>query len=270
MTAPHVDSVKRTRALTTIGLSSLLVGCLLQCPFPAAVRVPARLNSLRCAEIEVDLDFIRADLTGRDEILKNLYCVDVGAPDDAVFWGRWSESSWYKLSGDGASSRRLWNLRNLLIEFDEYGVVVRHRVVSDKELLKEVAPLLGRRTLVSDFSKPVEIPVSHRRQLAGDLGGPLAHGTYAPATLVLGKDYVLFEEPAPGHHNFKVTPTKITRLRQAKLLDREEGDPKFSFLVLHFSRKTPAGRKITFRLHSSNVIPLLKYVISMSPNVKFK
>ena len=121
--------------------------------------------------------------------------------------------------------------------------------------------------------RPIEIPVYHRKQLGGlgrDYPDPGGHGTYAPGTLVLGKDYVQFEEPAPGKHNFKVRPTKITRLRQAKLRDREAGDPRFSFLVLHFSRKTPAGSKITFQLHSSNVIPLLKCVISMSPNVKFK
>ena len=219
----------------------------------------------------MDLDFIRAGLTGRDEVLNNLYCVDVGAPDDAIFWGRWSDSSWYKVS-EGAN-KRLWNIRNLLIEFDEWGVVERHRVVSDKELLKELAPLLDRRTLVSDFSRPIEIPVYHRKQLGGlgrDYPDPGGHRTYAPGTLVLGKDYVQFEEPAPGKHNFKVRPTKITRLRQAKLRDREAGDPRFTFLVLHFSRKTPAGSKITFQLHSSNVIPLLKCGISMSPNVKFK
>ena len=119
--------------------------------FPVPLRVPTRLKSLSCAEIEVDLDFIRAGLTGRDEVLNNLYCVDVGAPDDAIFWGRWSDSSWYKVS-EGAN-KRLWNIRNLLIEFDEWGVVERHRVVPDKELLRELAPLLDRRTLVSDFSK---------------------------------------------------------------------------------------------------------------------
>ena len=69
MAAPHVDSVKYTHfrnalALTTIGLSALLMGCRGALPpLPVPIPVPPRLETLRCAETKVDLDFIRAGLT---------------------------------------------------------------------------------------------------------------------------------------------------------------------------------------------------------------
>lgn len=140
--------------------------------------------------------------------------------DDRLFLGRWASSSWgvYSfagvggLSGGGISSeewKRHWGTHNVLIDFDEKGLVRQYRVFPDSELVKELAARVAESPNRSlDLSKPMEIRVP--------LYGP--KGRYFDGTPALGSDSLEFrEDKGSGMHNFKIAPKQIRTLSLARV-----------------------------------------------------
>lgn len=117
----------------------VLVGC-------AIVPMKTRTVGTTGKENRMDLKFIQADKTTRDEVATNLAWMDTGFKHQRLFWGRWYRSS----SGGGSiftpteiplpipNGARYWHVHNLLVEFNAKGVVERFGDFTDSKLNEEL------------------------------------------------------------------------------------------------------------------------------------
>lgn len=215
------------------------------------------------------LDFIQAGKTGREEVIQKLGWTDTGLKDDRLFLGRWASSSWAVYSAvvvpgggaDGATGVGTdawnvhWGTHNLLIDFDEKGVVKQYRVFPDSELVKELAAWVAESPNRSlDLSKPMEIPVLLR--------GP--KDRHFNGTLVLDNDSFGFREDVTrGMHNFRIAPKQIRTLSLAPPAD---GHPRYMNGTIHFAEKTPVGNEATIRVDMPTVMVLVKYLAQTRSN----
>ena len=118
MNRPH-------QALTALILSvALFSGC------AGATRLPARTRGPAGDDLQVkqlDLAFLDASGTQRQEVLSRLSSVDTSYANPRLFWGRWSDSKWgywwFMAGGTSAAgdAKRIWHVHNLLVSFDENG-----------------------------------------------------------------------------------------------------------------------------------------------------
>lgn len=114
-----------------------VAGCLMG---PVPMRTRARTGP-GAEERSLDLSFLKVGSTTRREVVEKLDWMrgSFSCPRGRVFSGRWQSSSW-GFAGEGispggpvAGSNRKWKYRNLLIQFNENGVVERYLTMSDKE-----------------------------------------------------------------------------------------------------------------------------------------
>jgi hypothetical protein len=112
---------------------------------PVPVRMPPTVKGPAGAPVGTspDYSFISPHQTTREEVFRRLGWTDVGLNDSRLFWGRWdtsakgrSEIMIFPQLGT-AGKNRVWISHNILVEFDENGVVVTSREVEDKSLTSE-------------------------------------------------------------------------------------------------------------------------------------
>jgi hypothetical protein len=122
------------RATLAILLSSACV--------PVPVRMPAEIKGPVGASEE--RTFIIPQQTTRDEVVRRLGWADIGLNDNHLFWGHWELSTKGRslvAFGPGMVGEvdrwRLWTAHNILIEFDDKGVVTSVREVEDPDLMHE-------------------------------------------------------------------------------------------------------------------------------------
>lgn len=137
--------------LSCVVFLCMVVGCIMA-PVPMRTRTRAPGGEGR----SLDLKFLQAGLTTKSEVLEKLGWIQV-CNHERIFWGRWQSSSW--ATGGAAATPyggvpvplggRHWKTHNLLVEFDEKGVVQRYRTVSDKERKKTLGAWL------KDANEPV-------------------------------------------------------------------------------------------------------------------
>jgi hypothetical protein len=114
----------------------LLIGCAI---FPMKTRTVGSTG----AEKPLDLDFIQANKTTRDEVARKLAWMDTGLKHSRLFWGRWYQSSSGVLFVPGPLAMsdftaRRWHDRNLLVEFNGHGTVERSGKYSNAQLNEEL------------------------------------------------------------------------------------------------------------------------------------
>jgi len=230
-------------------------GCIIPIHNAKKTRVPSGLET----KSTVDPSFIKVGQTSREEVVEKLGWADTGVKDDRFFICRWSESSWaalWFLGGPGAGEAgwyRPWNDHNLLIEFDEKGVVQRSTYFPDKDFLVTLSSLVAKypaHTL--DLSAPIEVQVLY-----------MGYRPYF-GKLVLGPQSVSFvEDPgfhAKGKHDFQTTPEN---LRDVVMISGEEPSKKREeqvIEVIHFKRHTKVGDKMEIRTNFPTTMILLKYI----------
>jgi hypothetical protein len=246
---------------------SLCQGCIVATPMRAPTHNIG--PSGEGANGKLALGFIQAGKTGREEVTQKLGWTDTGLKDDRLFLGRWASSSWGVYSAvvvagggaDGAAGggtdawNRHWGTHNLLIDFDEKGLVKQYRVFPDSELVEELAAWVAESPNRSlDLSKPMEIPV-------------LLHGAkdrHFNGTLVLDNDSFEFrEDESSGVHNFKIAPKQIRTLSLARPADAH---PRYMNGTIQFTEKTPVGHEVTIRVDMPTVMVLVKYLAQTRKN----
>ena len=246
---------------------SLCQGCVGFVP----MRAPTHTTG-EWADGKLALGFIQAGKTGREEVTQKLSWTDTGLKDDNLFMGRWASSSWGVYSfvcicgfGGGAwfdDWTRHWGTHNVLIAFDDNGLVKQYRVFPDSELVKRLAVWLAESPSHSlDLSKPMEI--------RAPLHGP--KDKYFDGTLVLGSDSLEFrEDESSGMHNFKIAPKQIRELALTSLAhthwSKDSLYPPYMNGTIHFTEKTPAGSEVTIRVDVPTVMVLVKYLSQTRSN----
>ena len=234
-------------------LCSLCAGCVMP------MRAPTRTKGPGEVENKLDLSFIKAGSTGRQEVLEKLGWIDTGLKDERLFLGRWISSSWAVLwaaaggYSAGAGAERHWDGRNLMVEFDEKGLVKESRVFPDSALVKELSAWVARVQDRPELSTKTEITVEHRH----------AWGGQQEAKIVLGSDVFEFHETGKGSHDFRIPPKQIAGLTFAR---RDTANPQNIHHTIHFKDKTKAGSKMTLRTDVPTLLALVKYVGQNRPD----
>jgi hypothetical protein len=214
------------RASVASLLCLTLASCVGATPMPKRTRTPQGIE-----QKTIDLAFIQPGHTTRTEVAEKLKPIDTGYISDRYFLGRWSSSSsggWIFLIGMGGgvgNAERFWKSGNLLVEFDDQGVVRNSKTFPDKQLVEELAPVVAAHPapgpdpqvlavtyLKGEYRQVVPDPVysGHTLRFAENLkplGGPKGkdiHLQMSSPALVQLLSFIAYAskqaEPAPSSH----------------------------------------------------------------------
>lgn len=130
----------------------VLVGC-----FPLPVRFPTQTTN--ASSQKIDLTFLKAGSTTREEVSEKLASIDTGVKQKEFFWGRPRVSKYREILMVGyvpvGPLDRMWGVENLLVSYDANGVVKTSVVVGDSHLLRELDSVDSGALL--DVSSPVTL-----------------------------------------------------------------------------------------------------------------
>ncbi len=230
---------------------------------------------------KLDLDFIQVGSTKREEVGQKLGWIDTGLKDDRLFLGRWADSSWGvawaavgEIPAVGVSNRG-WTTHNLLLDFDEKGVVRQMSVVPDKDILRTLSKWVSEDSSGSlDLSTPIKLPAEYIRSSKHFLG-----------TLLLGRDAFVFlqdrETNSKEVYDFRISPASISHLsvghgvpleglvssecRTCTGTIRPSVSPGNVVVTIHFTRSASAGSKVNLRMDLPTMMVLIKYVARTRP-----
>jgi hypothetical protein len=239
-------------------LALLCAVCLTGC-VAVPVRAPTRTIGTLGRQGNADLNFLKPGSTTRSQVEDKLEWTDTGFKDDQAFFGRWIDSSWTILWAGGggysgaSGSDRQWTPHNVLIEFDEKGVVKDFREFPDEVLVQEITRWAQRRRAPVP-SPPVTLRVKHR------------HGTggYEDGELVLRDELVDFHE-ADARHDFRIERKKIVRVAAAGKLRKGDAEASLTNQVIYFTEQTSMGNHMTVRMEIPTLVVLLEYLQASPP-----
>jgi hypothetical protein len=234
---------------------SLCQGCVV-----VPVRAPTRTNGLSGKMEKVNLNFLQAGKTTRQEVNEKLGETDTTVKENGLFLGRWTSSKWgvFWAAGGGYNAvggwNRGWARHNVLISFDENNVVQQFRQFPDEDLVKQLSAWVAEgHAQPVDLSAPIELPVDHRH----------GSGVGFPGTLVLSSDSFEFRENEK--HNFKIPPPQIRDIQLTSVGQGDKSDPRYLNETIHFTQKTNVGGKMTIRVDVPTIMALVKYVAQTRP-----
>jgi hypothetical protein len=231
-------------------VSTLCEGCVV-----VPVRAPTHTNGFSGKMEKVNLDFLEAGKTKRQEVAEKLGEMGTGIKENGIFVGRWASSKWGVLwaVGGGYSAtggwNRAWARHNVLISFDDQDVVQQFHEFSDVDLVKQLSAWVAEgHAQPLDLSSPIEVPVDHRH----------SSGACLPGTLVLAND--LFEFRENEKHSFKISPKQIREISLTSVGHGDKSDPHYLNETIHFKQKTAVGGKMTIRVDVPTILILVKYL----------
>jgi hypothetical protein len=208
----------------------------------------------------IDLTFIQAGATTREDVGQKLGWVDTGIKDDKLFVGRWAQSSWGVAwaAGGGYSATggwsRTWKTHNLIVDFDDKGVVQRKWLVPDKDVINTLSELLSANpSRPLDLSAPIEAPIEY-----------IHSGKRLLGTLALGRDDLSFVEDrdkgSKVAYDFKTSPRNISHLSLGNWVTSNSNHPENVVVTIHFRQKTAVGNKLTARMDLPTLVILIRYI----------
>jgi len=150
---------------------------------------------------------------------------------------------------------RVWKSGNLLVEFDDAGLVKRTEPFDDK---KSYLPL----TLVAENSPlqselPMEIPVKY-----------LKNNTIVPATVVLSKDSLGIEETSGNKKRYKFSvPRDLVKIQTSIFL--QSSDPTYVGWRIHCKHDLrqfggPRGKDLNVDVTVPQLVTLMSYMRNTS------
>lgn len=247
-------------------LCAFCCGCL-----AVPIRVPTKTRNISGATgKKLDLNFIKVGTTTREEVGQKLGWIDTGLKEDRIFIGRWADSSWGVAwaAGGGYSAEagwsRAWTTHNLVLDFDEKGVVQQMSFFPDKDLLMAISARASKDLSHSlDLSTPREVPVEYIRPgKPTDIVSP--GGKHFLGTLILGRDAFAFlqdrQTGAKEAYDFKTTPENISHLSMGHWVASDSLHPENVVVTIHFKQKTSVGSKINVQVDVPTTMILIKYI----------
>jgi len=245
------------QAGTVLVLCSTLLACIGATPLPRRTRTPEGTEVK-----DLDLTFIHPGQTTRGEVREKLRLIDTGYTGDHFFLGRWSTSSWggwavlvgMPPGGVGGGGGRVWKTGNLLVEFDDAGIVKRSEPFNDRKTIRMLAPVAENTPLL--LTPPVELEVKY--------SNTVQTGT-VPAKIVLSADRFDFEElgERKKKHKFSLPADEVLRVETPVIV--ADQDPAYTNQRLrcaHDLKKIggPHSRDINLMLTLPQLVTLMTYV----------
>ena len=246
-------------ALCCLGLN----GCV-----PGVARLPVHTVGMTGDKLEkqqLDLSFLQVGTTNRTDVLDKLNVINTGYSDPRLFWGRWFVSKWgYWMIGAGVGDvDRIWHANNLVVLFDEKGVVTNKKVVaSDNELWSEITRHLQEAPKL-DLSNPI----SMSRFPGGSETLNLRTGSMEMSGFTHLSHPWAKEKELP---TVEVVPQNIIRISHGgRYITRGEfesggiaherpGAPTCH--TLYFAEKTIIGKKLYTCMNASDLATLMRYL----------
>jgi hypothetical protein len=236
-------------------LCATLGGCIGATPLPKRTRTPEGTEVKN-----VDVAFIHPGQTTRAEVKEKLKLIDTGYSGDRFFLGRWSSSTWGGwvvvvgadpggLGGGG----RVWKSGNLLVEFDEAGVVKRSEPFDDAKAIRVLGPVAENTPL--QLTAPLELPVKYWK---------VPNAQPVPAKIVLSAGSLDFEElgEQKKKHKFSLAAKDVVRVETpVTLLDP---DPTYTSERLRCARDLrkiggPRGKDLNLEVTLPQLVTLMSY-----------
>ena len=155
-----------------------------------------------------DVSFIHPGSTTYEEIARTLAEVSFMTEDRRLFWGRWHQSRRWGVftgfaAGEGGAGKtfRYWRDVNLLIEFDQNGIVERSRVLPDEKMLGALWLWVKAHREPLALPSPITLPMLYVRNAESDPGTAAQLQLGAHSVKLLGSGF----EFAPESANHLVT-----------------------------------------------------------------
>ena len=185
--------------------------------------------------------------------------INTGYKDSHLFWGRWAKSQWgywwmvIALSGGGAGAgdaNRIWHVHNMLITFDENGVVTGKQLLDDElQLYRELNRYAATLTQI-DAGEIISLDGEPR--------------------IALTREWVEAVRTGRKTSTIRVSPDKIVRIAHTGVNDKSN-NPGMSCHILYLSEKTVFGNKLRFCSEGPALVATLRYLHRYgSPNMQWE
>jgi len=243
---------QQLQAGIALALCAVLFGCIGATPLPKRTRTPTGTEAK-----DIDVSFIHPGQTTRAEVKEKLKLIDTGYEGEHFFLGRWSSSTsgaWAIVLGLPGAVGRIWKSGNLLVEFDDAGVVKRFEPFDDAKAPRYLAPVAADTPL--QLASPVELQVKYYL---------LAGGQFVDAKIVLSKGTFDFEELGEGKKKQKLSLPASQVLRVETPVIIRFPDPTYISQRLHCARDLkkiggPPGRDLNLEVTMPQLVTLMSYV----------
>jgi hypothetical protein len=259
-----------------LALCSLLSGCIPAAILPVSTRTVGMSGNN--VDGQLDVSFLEVGTTHREEVLEKLAVMNTGYSSPRLFWGRWFVSTRYSSNAILDKPSRVWNANNVLVMFDENGVVTDTKLITDNKALWSAVTADLQNAPVRDLSNPASL----------DVLKPCG----ARVTITLAKDWMEITVRAfkPYWWQFdcgpdqdsppvRISPQEVIRISHGGKYDaREEprrDDPRQIFHetpetstchTLYFAANTEIGREIHFCTDAFNLARIFQYVYQTHPS----
>ena len=210
-----------------------------------------------------DPSMVQPGTTTREGILAKFSMINTGYDDPHLFWGRWAKSQWGywwivvapPTNGGGAAgagdANRIWSVHNILITFDDNGVVRGKQLLDDD-------PQLWRE--LKNYA--ATLPPMDASEIVSLSGEP---------QITLANEWVQVVRPGRRKSvTVRVPSNKIIRIAHTAPKDKRNS-PGSSCHLLYFSEKTAFGKKLRFCSDGPTLIATLRYLHRYaSPNMRWE
>lgn len=207
----------------------LACGFLVACG--GATRTPVRARVPDGAQLQagkLDMSLLESPAVGQKNVADKLSAIDTGYRDPHLFWGRWTDS-------------RLSHVRNLLVTFDDNGIMQKRDVIDDDRILW--------RRLHEHVATMPPLDLSEPEFLSVDTPNALP--------ILLHKEY--FEVTAAKRGPVRIAPTSVLQLTHDASKDKRN-NAGTTCHTLHLSEKTSAGKSIRYCGNAQSVVTLFRYL----------
>jgi hypothetical protein len=234
----------RFSSLTLICFACVLsAGCIIPVPTTKGIK---SVDGVRMPK-HLGIRSFRPGSTRRDEVLQKIGWADAGLQCKGLFLARWKVSQMAVCVGvaapgtygGAADCGRVWQGRNLIIQFEGNGVVQKVQRVPDHDIGKVLAAWLATDPeLPLDLSRPIQIPVER------------GHNS---AELTLARAYIVYHDKAK---NLRIPRQQVLG---ASTLGWRASSSSIR-IEIQYQEVRKAAKKLRFRMPPSNLLTLIEYL----------